>query len=236
MGVKNWIFANEDSEDKPKIKETPQEPSKKTTFPTEQTNPSAGFFGFGAKQPPQPTFTPSINTGVSQEHVDKALQVYQQGFDSLNQSGYDFYEFYQGLSEEDRSNPSVYAMAFRMASAMDKSISKEKLIGQADFYIGKIIESYNSFVANGNGKKQELLGQKEQENHSLTNDLGMLKQQLEAIQIQIADKEQKLLAIDSKYTPKLIEVDSKLAANDIAKNKIVSSIEQVKQGIINNVK
>lgn len=234
MSVKDWFIVSDPNE-KPKEKEVPKEPSQKTKFPTSPEQPNTNLFGnFGGGK--QTTFTPASNTGVSQEHVEKALQVYQQGFDSLNQPGYDFYEFYQGLSEEDKTNPSAYPMAFRMASAMDKSITKEKLIGQADFYISKIMESYNGFVNGGTTKKQGLLSQKEDENHSLTNELSMLQQQLEAIQTQIADRQNKLTAIDSKYTPMLSEVDSKLAANDIAKNKIVSSIEQVKQGIINNIK
>jgi hypothetical protein len=34
----------------------------------------------------------------------------------------------------------------------------------------------------------------------------------------------------------LAEVETKIAANDLAKQKIVGSIEQVKNGIINNLK
>ena len=34
----------------------------------------------------------------------------------------------------------------------------------------------------------------------------------------------------------LSEVDSKIGANEMAKNQIVQSIEQVKNGIINNIK
>jgi len=181
MGFKDFWINSENTNEKPKEKEV-SNGSQKTKFPssTEQPSNTSLFSNFGAgKQTTTTTFTPTSNTGVSQEYVEKALQVYQQGFDSLNQPGYDFYEFYQGLSDEDKTNPSVYPMAFRMASAMDKTITKEKLIGQADFYISKIMESYNGFVSSGNSKKQELLSQKENENHSLTNELSMLQQQLE---------------------------------------------------------
>ena len=62
------------------------------------------------------------------------------------------------------------------------------------------------------------------------------RQQFEAIQIQIKDKENKLSMIDNKYQPKISEYESKLLANDFAKNKIVSTIETVKQGINQNIK
>ncbi len=68
----------------------------------------------------------------------------------------------------------------------------------------------------------------EAENESLVGELSLLRQQLEAIQTQIADRENKLSVIDVKYAPMMVEVDSKLSANDMAKNKIVQSIEQVK--------
>ena len=127
-------------------------------------------------------------------------------------------------------------MAFRFATANDKTITKDNLVQQDDFYIGKIQESYNNYVNSGNTKKQELLSQKATENQSLNGELSMLKEQLEAIQTQIIDRESKLSTIDSKYAVKITEIDSKLSANDIAKSKLVNSINQVKQGIINNVK
>jgi hypothetical protein len=63
-----------------------------------------------------------------------------------------------------------------------------------------------------------------------------MRQQLEQLQVQISDRENKLSVIDSKYGPVLAEVETKIAANDLAKQKIVGSIEQVKNGIINNLK
>ena len=41
--------------------------------------------------------------------------------------------------------------------------------------------------------------------------------------------------IDNKYANELTEVDCKLMANDVAKDKILSSINAVKQGLTNNL-
>jgi len=134
------------------------------------------------------------------------------------------------------TNPQVYAMGFQMASAMDKSISKDKLVQQSDFYLAEINKVYTEYNSKGVAKKQDLLAQKQHENESLVNELDLLRQQLEAIRTQIADKENKLSVIDVKYAPMVSEVDSKIVANEMAKNQIVQSIEQVKNGIINNIK
>jgi hypothetical protein len=127
-------------------------------------------------------------------------------------------------------------MAYAMGTAMDKTISKEKLISQADFYIAEISKVYDENVSKGNSKKEGLMKQKESENQTLANELSMFQQQLEALQIQIADRQNKLHAIDGKYQPQLEEVNSKLNANVIAKNKIVEAIQTVKSGININIK
>lgn len=203
-------------------------------FPTSETTSTPSFTFPQATQQAAPIFTP--NVGVTQEHLEKTLELYQQGFDSLNQPGYDFYEYYQAVVSAGIDNPQIYQMAFTMASAMDKTISKDKLIQQSDFYITEITKVHTNYVEKGNTKKEELIQQKTHENQSLVGELDLMKQQLEALKTQIADREHKLQAIDGKYGPKLQEIEGKLAANDLAKEKVVKSIEQVKNGIIINLK
>lgn len=234
-----FIVSDESSENKPV-----QEPVKQTTtkFPSSEPKtetPSTSVFasfGFGSNPTPAPTPSFPTNTAVSNEALAKALDMYENGFDSLNQPGYDFYEFYKAVMAGGIDNPAIYGMAFGMGTAMDRTITKDKLLQQSDFYITEINKVYNDYVAKGNAKRQEVLNQKNHENESLVGELSLMKQQLEQLQIQIADRENKLSVIDSKYGPMLSEVENKIAANDMAKEKIVGSIEQVKNGIINNLK
>jgi len=241
MGLRDlFIVSDENANEQPKQVETvkPTNTAATTKFPssTPQVEESGGLFsafGFGKTETPTPTTT--IPTQVSNEHLEKAFDLYQNGFDSLNQPGYDFYEFYQAVMQAGPTNPQIYVMALTMASAMDKSISKDKLVQQSEFYIAEINKVYQDYNSKGLSKKQDLTTQKQNENESLVGELSLLRQQLEAIQTQIADRENKLSVIDVKYAPMMSEVDSKLSANDMAKNKIVQSIEQVKNGIINNL-
>lgn len=239
----NFIKPSEEELKKRKLekeKESQNQDKSKTQFPsnnqtvkTEDTNSVFSFnFGMGKSNP---TPTPQ-NTGVSQEQINKALAIYEQGFKSLKQAGYDFQDLYEQLTDEDKGNPAAYQMAVRMASKFDKSVTKEKLMQSADFYIGKIIENYNNFVASGNAKKQEIVNQKTSESQALNNEMSMLQQQLIALQTQIQDRQNKINNIDNKYAGLLSDMDAKLAANDIAKNQMVNSLETVKQGVINNLK
>lgn len=234
MGFKDLFIVNDD---KPK-KVEPVKEVKKTQFPSsQQETPSEGLFkgvfNFGTSTS-TPTFTSTL--GVSQEHLAKSVEVYRNGFESLNQPGYDFYEFYQAILSTGVDNAQVYPMALMMAKSMDKTVSKEQLLQQSEFYIGEINKQYQNYVTSGNNKKSQLNADKNHENQSLSNELDLMNQQLEQLKIQIQDRQNKIKAIDGKYVPQLNEIDSKLGANEMAKNQLISSIEQVKNGIINNIK
>lgn len=236
MNLKGYfINSDETATDKTK-KETPKV-KPKVQFPSENTDnasegQSTNTFNFGNS-----SFAPQNNSAqVDEEHLNKALEVYQNGFDSLNQPGYDFYEFYQSVVQGGIGNPQIYKMAFTMGTAMDKTITKDKLIQQSDYYLTEINKVYDDYVSKGNDKRGQLVEQKNHENQSLLGELDLMKQQLEALKTQIQDRQNKLSSIDGKYQPKIAEIDSKLSANDMAKDKVVQSIEQVKQGIISNLK
>lgn len=228
MGWKDLFIAGEEnSNDKP----TQEKPVENTQmkFPTNTNNTFPTY-----TSPTQPVQFNSSQ--IPQEYLNKAIEVYKSGFDSLNQAGYDFYEFYQAITQGGVNNPQIYPMAFTMANAMDKSVTKDKLIQTAEFYLSEINKVYNDYVSKGNGKKQDLITQKNNENQALVNELSLMEQQLEALRTQIQDRQNKLNAIGGKYEPMISDVDNKLSANEIAKNQIVQSIEQVKTGIINNLK
>ena len=243
MGLfKDLFIVDENSTDKPT--ETAKPSASTTKFPTAATTeaPAASTYTFPTQEASTPTFTPTPiatftpSVPVSNDYLVKALEVYQKGFDSLNQPGFDFYEFYQSVASGGIDNPAVYAMAFQMASAMDKSISKAGLVQQADFYLAEIQKVYEEYVSKGQAKRQEVESLKVNENQSLTNELNDMTHQLEALKTQIEDRTRKLSLIDGKYNPQLSEIDSKLAANTTAKDRILGSIQTVKQGINNNVK
>ena len=227
---------NQDEQKKPLV--NTQTPSGPIQFPksetpiTESTN-SLFNFGFGNKPP---EIKPIVPNSFSQEHFQKALEIYQNGFDSLNQAGYDFYEFYQSVKQIGIDNPQIYVMAFTMGQTMDKSITKDKLFQQANFYIDEINKVYNDYVMRGSEKKAQITAQKSAESQNLTNELALMEQQMEALKVQIEDRRNKLNMVDSKYNPQILEIESKLSANDSAKNEIINSIKTVQNGLITHLK
>lgn len=246
MGFKDLFIISDDNPDnKPeqkKVETTTKFPSETTSFPTSEESSSGNtmtnLFGFGSTPTPKvESFAPtSYSNGASNEQIEKANALYKQGFDSLNQDGYDFYEFYQAIIGADAvNNPPMYKMAYSMAVAMEKSITKDKLVGQSDFYISEIEKVYQGYRAKGVEAKENIINDKNHETQALSGELDLMRQQLEALKLQIEDREKKLSVIDSKYGPKLSEIEGKLIANDIAKNNLVGNLQSVKQGIQTNL-
>ena len=134
---KDLIFVNEDDKDKKKVEVVAQDsfkskfpssngggsPTSETSFPTQSVTTMAPI------TPENPACGP---------HLDKIMTLYEQGFDSLNQDGYDFYEFFKAVIEAGANNPAIYSMALTMAKAMDSKVSKESLLSQSQFYITEI--------------------------------------------------------------------------------------------------
>lgn len=227
MGLRSLFFTDAESKEE-KPSKGKQLEVETTSFPTTEQIKTQTYF---------PTSNTPVFGAPDNKHLDTVIEMYEKGFESLNQDGYDFYEFFQAITNSGAAdNPQMYQMAMTMGAAMDKTMTKSKLISQADFYINEINKVYNHYVTSGNSKKQELVNQKNSENQSLTSELSNLRQQLEALTNQIKSKENQLSLIDNKYQPTINEIDSKLNANNIAKDKILSEITKVKNGINNNLK
>lgn len=233
--LKKLIFAADETAD-----EKPAETKAPTKFPdmkpSETNMYEANIF---SPQPTQPVFSAPVtnSNGLSQEEMDKFVKMYESGFEGLNQAGYDFFEFYKAIIQSGGvDNPQMYIMAMSMGSAMDATMNKAKLLSQADFYVNEITKVYNDYVQVGENKKNTLVNDKTNENQTLVNELNNLKSQLEAINNQIHAKQNQLSLIDNKYTPQIASVEDKLRANTFAKDKIINSINAVKNGISNNIK
>jgi hypothetical protein len=234
MGLKDLFFINNDEEKKPET--VAPVATQSVTFPSASQTVNTAFPTAATPVATMPQPVTSVEHPSCQPHLDKIVQLYESGFDGLNQAGYDFYEFYKAVVSGGIDNPQVYAMALSMGKAMDANVSKDTLLSQSQYYIDEIMKVYASYVENGTTKKNQLLTTKENERTHLSSELDALKMQMEAISNQIVSKQTSLSEIDNKYANDLTEVDCKLMANDVAKDRILSSINSVKQGLTNNLK
>ena len=154
--MKNWKSLFVKSEEP----ERKSNDSESLSFPTGNTTPLIN------------PSTEAISAKVVNDPVlGEVLQVYEKGLDSINMPGYDFYEFYQAISSTGVAGEQTYNMAYQMARSLDKTITTQKLLQDAEFYISKINEVHGQYVNQGQQKLNTLQDQKNNEKNKLTSEI-----------------------------------------------------------------
>jgi hypothetical protein len=180
---------------------------------------------------------------VEQSVINEVLTVYEKGIDSINMPGYDFYEFYKGIGSIHNAGEQAYHMAYQMAKSMDSSLTSQKLLSDAEFYISKINEVHNQYSMQGQQKISSLEAKKNEEKNKLTNEINQatqevnqLRNQMQALETEINQKRIRLTAVDGEYLPQENTIRQKLLANDNAKQISIIKLTSVKEGIQKFVK
>ncbi len=222
--MKNWkdLFVKSNEEEQENIA-----PKDQLSFPVSRNN-DAEFIQ--PSQVSQPV--------ISNPAINEVMKVYENGLDSINMPGYDFYEFYMAISSTGAAGEQTYNMAFQMAKSMDKTITVQKLVIDADFYISKINEVYNDYVAQGQQKLNSLQEQKNQEKNKLSAEIEnsnsrmvQLKAELKQLEAQLNQQKNDLTKIDQSIYPKEKAIREKLLANDLAKKNSIDKLSMIKEGL-----
>lgn len=246
MNLKSLIFADSGEDKKSKATETKKPDAKtfKSKFPSDNTmstpKKDSSFKAsstFNSKTSfPNATSVPASVDAVScGPHLDNIMSMYEQGFDSLNQSGYDFYEYFKSVIKVGSDNPEMYKMAFTMGQSMEPTVSKASLVNQSKFYIDEITSVHRHYVETGKSKLDEMVRLKESEESGLRQEIIDVEAEIERLKAIRNQKTNELSTIDGKYANEIHDVKCKLMANDVARDSIISSINKVVTGINNNI-
>lgn len=246
MGIKkslsSLIFVNNDNKDaKPKEKFVSKFPETNTmgnTFPG--SGPQTPFMENSTiVAPPVPTLNVPLECAP---HMEKIMKLYEDGFASLNKPGVEFYEFFEAVIGGGMDNPMTYKIALKTLSSMEKSMTKDSLISQSQYYVDELTKVHAGYNADGLKKKNDLMADKNSEGQKLQIDIKTIQDQIESLknqiigkQTQLAERQNQLSQIDTRYQPKVGELDCKLMANDEAKNRILGTINAIVNGIKANL-
>lgn len=225
--LKNWksLFVKTEGEEAPERKDT----AEPLSFPVGATQPAYSQPSYQQTPAPAPATDPTIN---------EVMEVYENGLDSINMPGYDFYEFYKAISSTGNMGEQTYNMAFQMAKTLDKTITAQKLLTDAEFYISKINEVHSQYVAQGqqklNGIQEKKLGEKSTLNTEIDQGamrLAQLRVELQELESSLNKKRNTLAKIDESYYPQEKSIREKLNANDTARNVSIQKLNVIKDGI-----
>lgn len=179
---------------------------------------------------------------IPEEILNQVIEMYAKGFDSLNRAGYDFFEFFKSINAIQNPSREVYTMAFQMGKTMAPQITKQGLLTDADFYIKEVNGVHQKFQAQGEKKKEALMNDVLKEKEAIQKEIqqieaqvNQLKEQILQLETQQIEKTAALAPLESRNLPEIQNIDQKLKANDYAMGIIVKQIENVKDGIQNNI-
>ncbi len=173
------------------------------------------------------------NTGniTSNPFLDEILEVYNKGFESLNSDGFDFFEMYKSVMAVGPTNPQSYQMAFAMGKSLKSDLSKEFLIEKSKFYTSEIEKVYAKYDTTGNSKNKDLNNTITTQKYNLGKNIADLETQIAKLQAELEAKKMELSKIDNDNHQMFAEIQQKIEANNIAKQKILESINTVVTGI-----
>jgi len=233
--IKSWksLFVKETESEAAK-KETPKKDSTESfSFPASNTSPVMPGSDAGVTTPP-PTLDPA---------VQEVLNVYESGLDSINMPGYDFYEFYKAISSIGHVNESTYQLAYQMAKSLDKTITAQKLMNDAEFYISKINEVHGQYVSQGQQKLNSLQEKKNTDKDKLQREIDagaaritQLRAELQQLEADVNQKRGALAKTDESFYPQEKAIREKLMANDMARKVSIDKLNFIKEGILKYIK
>lgn len=212
----NWksLFVNDEQNDAAK---------------TENQNPNT-FIKTENKFPETSMKNQSAETS-NNPFLNEILEVYQKGFDGLNAEGFDFFELYKSVNAVGVTNPQSYQMAFAMGKTLKADLSKEFLLEKSKFYITEIEKVYAKYDATGNSKNKDLNNSITSQKNNLTKEITDLESQIAKLQTELEKKKAELARIDLDNKEMFTEIQLKIEANNLAKHRILESINTVITGI-----
>lgn len=193
---------------------------------------SASSSSTDTKFPETNIITNSVPVGsTNNPFINEILEVYNRGFEGLNSEGFDFFELYKSVMAVGPANPQSYQMAFTMGKTIKSDLSKEFLLEKSKFYITEIEKVYAKYDATGNSKNKDLNNTITTQKYNLTKNIEDLQSQIAKLQSELESKKAELAKIDSDNAALFTEIQLKIEANNIAKQKILESINTVVTGI-----
>jgi hypothetical protein len=220
----NWksIFINDENATNPNQEKATSAKPAETKFPT--TSNETKF--------PETSFN-SNNAGANSNNpfLNEILEVYNKGFEGLNSEGFDFFELYKSVMAVGPTNPQSYQMAFTMGKTIKSDLSKAFLLEKSKFYISEIEKVYSKYEATGNSKNKDLNDTITTQKNNLTQNISNLEMQIAKLQAELEAKKSELSRIDFENKEMFTQIQLKIEANNIAKHKILESINTVVTGI-----
>lgn len=159
------------------------------------------------------------------------LKIFEDYMVQINKPGYDFHEFYNAVKSFEDTNS--YKTAFSVVNSFDKSLTKENLIVDSDFYVEKINQTVEDLKIASSNRLTKLNEEKTTSEHELDGRISDCHQRLVQVQAEYEALVSSKPEVSRKFEEEIKKVDRKMKSVLHYQNKFVTSINKVKNNIIN---
>ena len=118
-----------------------------------------------------------------------------------------------------------------MGKTINPQLSKSFLLEKSKYYTDEIEKVHTKYDATGNSRKKDLNDAIATEKGNLTRVISDLQTKIAQLQNDLLKNKAELEKIDFKNKEQFSEIQLKIEANDLAKKKILESINTVVTGI-----
>jgi predicted nucleic acid-binding Zn-ribbon protein len=118
-----------------------------------------------------------------------------------------------------------------MGKTINPKLTKEFLLDKAKYYSVEIEKVYEKYNITGNSKKSDLNLKINENKNNLSKGIADIEAQIEQLQKQLEAKRLELSRIDNDNAQEFAELQLKIEANNMARQKIQDSINLVVTGI-----
>lgn len=171
---------------------------------------------------PTPYVKP-VGTVVLEEEVKAVLNKIYSKIEEINQPGIDFLEVYNAASNNGGISEQTLSSTYKILKSVQPDLTIVSLTQSGEGYLQKISTAMQIELNGRTSEKETLLKAQEKERKDLAQSISECQQKINELNGQLAEKQNQLTSIDSKYTPQVLAVDSKIAAGQRALEIVTNS-------------
>lgn len=143
----------------------------------------------------------------------------------LNEQGLDFFEVWNAAAAMGKVDENTLKAAYTSLKYVDSSLTKEKLKTTGTNYANKLKETIAKETQQKEAEIQKVEQDREFEKTTLNNEIKTLTDSISKLQDDLQKKQVALAQINTKYEPKLKEIEQKISIGNAAVNEVVNDIQ-----------
>jgi seryl-tRNA synthetase len=147
-------------------------------------------------------------------------------FEAMNQPGIDFLELWNSVEAMGGVTEQNFAQAYKVLNiGAGNSLTVDGIVDSGKHYIEELKKQIEGGIIQKKNDRQKLVDQQQNEKVSLTVETNALAKQIQDLQKQLIDKQQKLAQVDSTYTTPIAAIDQKINVANAALEQVLNQLQ-----------